>query len=146
MLFGKGLHAMKKAKKWQTGLDLCMCTTARHTACESTRVFLVDQSSFPVGMQLLQLMVGLLCERHLCNTHMHACMHAKHCILEEYQPPPLQRPVSQHTDEIQWMTRMRNSTDSKQANHTVTIIHVGLVACNNDSSSFHNYSVGVQLK
>lgn len=72
MLFGKGLRAMKKAKKWPTRLDLWMCTTASHIACESTRVFLAAQSSFPVGMQPLHLMVGLLWETPV--QHKHACM------------------------------------------------------------------------
>lgn len=146
MLFGKGLRAMKKAKKWQTRLDLWMCTTASHIACESnTRVFgwpvqLPSRNAAPPSH-------GWAAVWETPVQHKHACMHAcKALYTWRVTEPPLQRPVSQHTDEIQWMTRTRNSTDSKQANHTVTIIHVGLVACNNDFSSFHNYSVGVQLK
>lgn len=94
----------------------------RRSACNEQGKEMADTSR-PIRMQLLQLTVGLLCERHLCNTQI---------------PHPV---LQTHTDTIQWMIWMRNSADST-ARHTVTIVPVGLVTCITDCSSFHYYSVG----
>lgn len=104
ILFGDGLRVLKKPKKRQIrpGMyDSVACST-RMCVCECG----TDLSSLAVGMQPLKLMVGQLCERHLCPTcpqytHTEACkVHWKSApMLGLMAKPPC--PVSPHT--FQWI-------------------------------------------
>lgn len=140
------------AENMEETVDLSQHASVYDTVACSKRMYVcvTDLYSLPEGMQALQLMVGQLCERHLCptcpqytHTHSHregpyvgvngtaksfmSCVPTHIQQIMDHNRNHLQGSfaVGATGKKIHWLFQRKHTA----ATHIFTIIHVGLLVC-----------------